>query len=158
MRKSSCFKAIAGLLCLVIATAIFTGCAKEDAAKNGEKDSEKKVITLRISGGQPESAPMIQYINGYFCDEVAKQVAEKTDYKIEWMKGWAGSMVKLGEALEGAEAGIVDIGVVVIPLEPAKAKLWNMFYYMPFASYDSTVGVTVINKMTKKYPEFKNIF
>jgi TRAP-type C4-dicarboxylate transport system substrate-binding protein len=142
----------------MITTTMIVGCGGTTSAKGETQDAGKKTITLRISGGQPESAPMIQYTSNYFCNEVAKQVSEKTDYEIEWMKGWGGSMVKLGESLEGVDAGIVDIGVVVIPLEPAKLKIWNMFYYMPFASYDSTVGGPIIMDMLEKYPEFTEVF
>ncbi|MFZ7133179.1 MAG: C4-dicarboxylate TRAP transporter substrate-binding protein [Eubacteriales bacterium] len=151
--KMSYKKLIALFICLLLTMVLIVGCGSTESDTSG-----KEKITLRISGGQPESAPMIEYISEYFCGEVAKQVSENTDYEIEWMKGWAGSMVKLGEALEGVETGIVDIGVTVIPLEPAKLKIWNMFYYMPFASYDSTVGGPIIMDMLEKYPELTEVF
>ncbi len=158
MKKTGYNKAVVMIISLLLTLFVLVGCEKGESAQKEDTGSGKKTITLRISGGQPESAPMVEYVSNYFCDEVARQVAEKTDYEIEWMKGWAGSMVKLGEALEGIEAGIVDIGISVIPLEPAKAKLWNMFYYMPFASYDSTIGVKVVMEMIDKYPQFSGLF
>jgi len=158
-------KVVAIILCLVLVMTLVAACGSSDTAASAKESAkeekgvaEKETITLRISGGQPESAPMVEYTTNYFCDEVAKQVAENTDYEIEWMKGWAGSMVKLGEALEGIESGIVDIGITVIPLEPAKLKIWNMFYYMPFASYDSTVGIPIVMDMIEKYPELTEVF
>ena len=165
MRNSSVRKIVSLILCLMLTLTIAVGCGAKDATASDSEQAtteqgaaEKQTITLRISGGQPESAPMVEYTSNYFCDEVAKQVSENTDYEIEWMKGWAGSMVKLGEALEGIETGIVDMGIVVIPLEPAKLKIWNMFYYMPFASYDSTVGGPIVMDMIEKYPALTEVF
>lgn len=167
MKTNRAKKILALILCLVLSLSVLAGCGKKAEApavaetqgtEAAESTAKKETIRLRIGGGQPESAPMIQYVDTYFCEEVAKQVAENTNYEIEWMKGWGGSMVKLGEALEGAEAGIVDLAVVVIPLEPAKLKVWNMFYYMPFACYDSTKGISTLLEMLDKYPEFTEVF
>ena len=171
MKSFTAKKVLSLFVCLVLLVSLLAGCGQQAtsqpqtqtsttepaAAAQPKQNTAKKTITLRIGCGQPESAPMVQYVDTYFCEEVAKQVAEKTDYQIEWMKGWGGSMVKLGEALEGCESGIVDLAVVVIPLEPAKLKLWNVFYYMPFACYDSTKGIPVLMEMIEKYPQFTNV-
>lgn len=148
-------KAISMLMCLLMVLATLTGCSQSNT---GAETQESQVITLRIGCGQPESAPMVQYVDTYFCEEISKRVAESTNYEIEWMKGWGGSMVTLGEALEGTEAGIVDIGVVVIPMEPSKLKIWNMFYYMPFAAFDSTKAIDTLMETIDTYSEFTDVF
>ena len=157
MKKSAAKKFISIALCLLLLLTAFTGCGASSSGADPAPAGEKETITLRIGCGQPESAPMVQYVDTYFCEEVARQVAENTNYEIEWMKGWGGSMVKLGEALEGCESGIVDFSVVVIPLEPAKLKVWNMFYYMPFACYDSTKGVDTLMSMIDQYPQMTSV-
>ena len=159
MKSKKYRKTLTLVTCVMVAMLLLAGCGggadttPEDSSSNG-----KETITLRISGGQPETAPWITYLSESFCGEVSQKVSENTDYEIEWIKGFSGSMLKLGEALEGIEAGICDMGITVLPLEPAKLKLLNMFYYMPFASPDAEIGAQALMALFEEYPQFTEIY
>ena len=148
---------IVSIVCIVaLMVSLLAACSPSDPGTEGVAQKEK--ITIRIGGGQADTFPWIKAVNEVFCEEVSKQVSETTDYEIEWIKGWSGSILKLGEALEGTEDGLCDIGVTVVPLEPAKLKLFNMFYYMPFASSDATVASKALDALIAEYPQFTETF
>lgn len=159
MQKKRVFRFIALICCLALVLTVFAGCGSTGQSEgNGNGDAKKETITIRIGGGQADTFPWIAAVNEVFCEEVSKQVSEKTNYEIEWIKAWSGSILKLGEGLEGIQDGLCDIGVTVVPLEPAKLKLFNMFYYMPFATSDARLGAQALNATLEKYPEFTEVF
>jgi len=156
MKIRNTHRIIALICCLALVFTTFAACSSSGPTEG--EDVKKETIKIRIGGGQADTFPWIKAVNEIFCEEVSKQVSENTNYEIEWIKGWSGSILKLGEALEGIENGLCDIGVTVVPLEPAKLKLFNMFYYMPFATGDATIGSQALDATIEKYPQFKEAF
>lgn len=156
MKTRKVHRIISIVCCIALMVSLLAACSPSDTGSEG--DAPKQKITIRIGGGQADTFPWIKAVNEIFCEEVSKQVSETTDYEIEWIKGWSGSILKLGEALEGIEGGLCDMGVTVVPLEPAKLKLFNVFYYMPFASADATVASQALDATIEKFPQFKETF
>ncbi|MHC4362931.1 MAG: C4-dicarboxylate TRAP transporter substrate-binding protein, partial [Planctomycetota bacterium] len=49
---------------------------------------------------------------------------------------YGGTIAKLGGVLEAIEAGVLDMGLVAYPFEPAKLFLHNFSYHVPFGTPD----------------------
>jgi C4-dicarboxylate-binding protein DctP len=133
MKGSQCaFRVTAILLALALVTGVGTALAAE------------KTITLTIGTGKPiDAGKWISTIRDYFVPEISKRVAEQTDYRIKWREAYSGSVAKAGAVLEAVEMGLVDIGLIVYPFEPAKLFLHNFAYWVPFSS-PNTVEVNKI--------------
>ena len=75
-------------------------------------------IRLRIASGHPPVNTYVNLMQTYFVPEVTKRVAARTKYKVEFVEGYGGSMVKVADTLEGVQSGIIDIGGDCFCLEP----------------------------------------
>ena len=54
-----------------------------------------KKITLRIGSGHSETNPWIAALEDFFVPTVSERVAAETDYEIEWIKSYGGSVITL---------------------------------------------------------------
>ena len=70
----------------------------------------QEVFKLRIASGHPPANTYVALMQSFFVPEVTKRVAAKTKYKVEFVEGYGGAMVKVADTLEGVQSGIVDIG------------------------------------------------
>ncbi|MFP3040638.1 C4-dicarboxylate TRAP transporter substrate-binding protein [Treponema primitia] len=140
----------AALLCAVLLMFSLVSCSKKSSAAG---PAEKQKITLRIGSGHATSNPWVAVLDNFFVPEVAKRVAERTNYEIEWIKAYGASVIKLNDELEGIEAGLVDIGTTIIVFEPAKLMLQSMVYRMPFSCADPAVVTKVMKQIYKEFPE-----
>ena len=137
----------AALVCAVLLLFSLASCTKKEAA------GEKQTITLRIGSGHAVSNPWVASLDNFFVPEVAKRVAERTNYEIEWIKAYGASVTRLGGELEGIEAGLVDLGTIIIVFEPVRLMLHTMVYRMPFSCSDPLVVNRVMKQLYKEYPE-----
>lgn len=136
---------LAGVLTiLVFSLTLVAGCGggdKKDAAAG------PKTIELKIGGGHPANGMIYtQAAVDFFEPEVAKRVAEKTNYRIKWIEAYGGTVAKLAEVLGATQSGLLDISVTSFAFEPAKLFLMNMNYYVPFESADPVI----VTKATRK--------
>lgn len=98
-------------LAAIMAMTAMTGCggrssAKTDSTTGGDKKqaeatSGKEKITLRIGSGHSESNPWITALEDYFVKNVSERVSEETNYEIDWVKSYGGSVISLGNELQG---------------------------------------------------------
>jgi len=89
----------------------------------------------------------------FFVPELKKQVLEQTkDYQLEIEELYGGSVVKLGEELEGLQSGIVDISTVVIVFEMSKLNLHQFAWWFPFGSTDLIQVTKAANMTYDKFP------
>src|ERR1044071_819459 len=85
----------------------------------GSAGQAQDVIRLRIASGHPPANTYVNLMQNFFVPEVTKRVAAKTKYKVEFIEGYGGAMVKVADTLEGVQAGIIDIGGYCFCFEPS---------------------------------------
>ena len=155
-------------LAAIMAMTAMTGCggrssAKTDSTTGGDKKQAeatrgKEKITLRIGSGHSESNPWITALEDYFVKNVSERVSEETNYEIDWVKSYGGSVISLGNELQGVQDGLVDIGCTILVFEASRLPLQDMVYSMPFSCSDPLIVAETIKQMYEKYPEFTSIY
>ena len=118
--------------------------------------AEKETIKLKIGSGHPLATDWIKFTSDFFCKELVKRVNERTKYKLELSEHWAGSVAKLGEELESAEIGILDMAAIIAPFEPTKCYLHNWGYNIPFLPGDPRMAGRIVLKLYKNFPVFSD--
>ena len=151
-----------GLAALMAVTAV-TGCGGSAGTPAGEgdggsSDGAKETITLRIGSGHSESNPWITALEDYFVKNVSERVSQETNYEIEWIKSYGGSVITLGNELQGVQDGLVDVGCTILVFEAARLPLQTMVYSMPFSCSDPLIVAETIKQMHSEYPEFTSIY
>ena len=146
-----------GLAALMAVTAV-TGCGGSAGTPAGEgdggsSDGAKETITLRIGSGHSESNPWITALEDYFVKNVSERVSQETNYEIEWIKSYGGSVITLGNELQ-----LVDVGCTILVFEAARLPLQTMVYSMPFSCSDPLIVAETIKQMHSEYPEFTSIY
>jgi TRAP-type C4-dicarboxylate transport system substrate-binding protein len=117
-----------------------------------------ETFRLTIGAGHPvDASTWITSMRDYMQVEVKKRVEATTPHKIEWVEAYGGSVAKLGEVLEAIESGLMDIGDVHIPFEPAKLMAHNFSYFIPFGTPDILVASKAAKKVYDDYPQLKEI-
>ncbi len=114
-----------------------------------------ETITLRIGAGHPAAATWITTIREGFMPQVAERVKKETKHEIRWAEAWGGSVCKLGECLEAVESGLLDMGELQTPFEPAKLMAQNFSFFAPFGTPDPRVGVKLIRQTYDEVPALK---
>lgn len=147
-----------------------TGCGgstqtKEAAVPKGQEGSkeavssgDKEKITLRIGSGHSESNPWITALEDYFVKNVSERVSAETKYEINWVKSYGGSVISLGNELQGVQDGLVDVGCTILVFEASRLPLQDMVYSMPFSCSDPLIVADTIKQMYAEYPEFTSIY
>lgn len=119
--------------------------------------SDSNSLTLRIGAGHPAGpAVYATQMRDFFVPEVKRRVAAETDYKINFVEGYGGSIAKVAETLEAVQNGILDIGGYCVCFEPAKLFLHNFSYYVPFGPQDSEQAIQVARNVYEKHPWLKD--
>lgn len=115
--------------------------------------SESKTITLRIGTGHPAGpAVYATQIRDFFVPEVTRRVTEETNYEINFVEGYGGSIAKVAETLEAVQDGILDIGAYCVCFEPAKLFLHNFSYFVPFGPQSSEQAISIARNVYDKHP------
>jgi C4-dicarboxylate-binding protein DctP len=120
--------------------------------------SAQEVIRLRIASGHPPANTYVNLMQGFFVPEVTKRVAAKTKFKVEFVEGYGGSMVKVADTLEGVQAGIIDIGGYCFCFEPSNLPLHAFQVMLPFGTMDPTVSLKVARAVYDKVPYMSKVF
>ena len=154
-----------------VAVMSMTGCGsknsqtKETEIPAGQGDStaaapsgSKEKITLRIGSGHSESNPWITALEDYFVKNVTERVSTETNYEIDWVKSYGGSVISLGNELQGVQDGLVDIGCTILVFEASRLPLQDMVYSMPFSCSDPLIVAETVKQMYAEYPEFTSTY
>ena len=96
----------------------------------------QEVIKLRIASGHPPANTYVALMQSFFVPEVTKRVAAKTKYKVEFVEGYGGAMVKVADTLEGVQSGIIDIGGYNFGFEPSNLPLHPFQVMLPFGTME----------------------
>ncbi len=160
MKKLSRILSLA--LAAVLAMSLLAGCSgsktSKDSADGTASPEKKEKITLRIGSGHSESNPWITALEDYFVKNVSDRVSAETNYEIEWVKAYGGSVISLGNELQGVQDGLVDIGCTILVFEASRLPLVDMVYSMPFSCSDPLIVRDVIKEMYATYPEFTTVY
>jgi len=132
------------LLLNVLAFTAMTGAVAPAAAQ--------ETIRLRIASGHPPANTYVNLMQNFFVPEITKRVAEKTKYKVEFVEGYGGAMVKVADTLEGVQSGIIDIGGYNFGFEPSNLPLHAFQVMLPFGTMDPEMSLKVARAVYDKVP------
>jgi TRAP-type C4-dicarboxylate transport system substrate-binding protein len=120
--------------------------------------SAQDVIRLRIASGHPPANTYVNLMQNFFVPEVTKRVAAKTKYKVEFIEGYGGAMVKVADTLEGVQSGIIDIGGFCFCFEPSNLPLHAFQIMLPFGTMDPETSLKVARAVYDKVPYMSKVF
>lgn len=152
------------MMLAVTATGCSGGSSSGQSASNGgaaeqtAASADKKKLTLRIGSGHSESNPWITALEDYFVANVSERVSAETNYEVEWVKSYGGSVISLGNELQGVQDGLVDIGCTILVFEASRLPLQDMVYSMPFSCSDPMIVADTIKQIYSEYPEFTDTY
>jgi TRAP-type C4-dicarboxylate transport system substrate-binding protein len=126
--------------------AIFASLAALPAA------AQQTIRLTIVSGNAPAFTPIGAAIEA-FIPKVDELLAKSGKYKINWVQGWSGSIVKPRGELEGVETGLGDVGIVPGPFYPDKLSLYQVGYHTPFTTKNLNISTTGMNDLLAKFPE-----
>ena len=118
----------------------------------------QETIRLRIASGHPPANTYVNLMQNFFVPEVTKRVAAKTKYKIEFVEGYGGAMVKVADTLEGVQSGIIDIGGFCFCFEPSNLPLHAFQVMLPFGTMDPETSLKVARAVYDKVPYMSKVF
>jgi TRAP-type C4-dicarboxylate transport system substrate-binding protein len=114
--------------------------------------AQQQIRLTIVSGNAPAFTPIGAAIAA-FIPKVDEALARSGKYKINWVQGWSGSIVKPRGELEGVETGLGDVGVVPGPFYADKLSMFQIGYNTPFVSKDLDVTTAGMNQLLAKFPE-----
>ena len=117
----------------------------------------QETIRLRIASGHPPANTYVNLMQSFFVPEVTKRVAAKTKYKVEFVEGYGGAMVKVADTLEGVQSGIIDIGGYCFCFEPSNLPLHAFQIMLPFGTMDPVVSLKVARAVYDKVPYMSKV-
>jgi len=117
----------------------------------GHANAAENLRLTIISGNTHHYAPIGAAIKA-FIPKVDEILAKSGKYKVSWVQGFGGQVVKVRGELDGVEAGLGDIGVVPGPFHPDKLSLYQIGYVTPFTSLDATVTTAGMTELMQKFP------
>ena len=118
----------------------------------------QETIRLRIASGHPRANTYVALMQDFFVPEIAKRVAATTKYKVEFVEGYGGSMVKVTDVLEGVESGIIDIGGYNFGFEPSNLPLHSFQVMLPFGTMDPEMSLKIARAVYAKVPYMTKVF
>lgn len=137
---------------LVYGLAAITLAVPALVAAPSAADAAKRVSVTVISGNTHHYAPIGAAIKA-FMPKVDEILAKTGNYKVSWIKGFGGQIVKVRGELEGVQTGLGDIGIVPGPFHPSKLSLYQIGYVTPFTSVDLRTTTAAMGKLMATYPQ-----
>ncbi|MBR0597467.1 C4-dicarboxylate TRAP transporter substrate-binding protein [Sinanaerobacter chloroacetimidivorans] len=151
MKKTKRILCLVTVLCMIFSLA---ACGGGGATDNTQGRSERKTITLTIGGGHPSNTMSYTKVAAdFFQPEVTKRCAEKTNYDIEWIDAYGGTVAGLDEALVATQNGLLDVFASTFAFDTKKLLLMNLPYYVPFSSQDPVIATKASRMVAEQFPE-----
>lgn len=124
------------------------------AVCTAEAGTRRKTITLKIGGGHPSNTMAYTAIaQSVFQKRISERAAAETDYDVEWVEAYGGTIAKLAEGLVACQDGLLDVLCNSYAFDNNKLFLMNMPYYVPFSSPDAIVANKAMRAVYDKYPD-----
>lgn len=114
----------------------------------------EETIKLALVSGYPPLASWTGAAVETFIPKIAESLAKTGNYKIEWNVAISGQVVRATGELEGVEAGLGDVGIVVTAAEPSKAPLYAVSFNTPFTTLDMTLLSDTMKVLADKFPAY----
>jgi TRAP-type C4-dicarboxylate transport system substrate-binding protein len=114
--------------------------------------AQQQIKLTIVSGNAPAFTAVGAAIDS-LMPRIDEQLVKSGKYKINWVQGWSGSIVKPRGELEGIQTGVGDVGIVPGPFFPDKLTLYQIGYNTPFVSKDLDVVTGGMNQLLAKFPE-----
>lgn len=116
----------------------------------------QQTITVNIGSSHPEANIWAWAMKNGFQPEVDRLLAEKGEYKVNWVESYGGTLYKFTDTREAVRDGIVDVGMVGTVWEGATMPLQNVTYFTPFATGDHELLIEIFDKLTDELPELRD--
>jgi C4-dicarboxylate-binding protein DctP len=124
----------------------------------GASASAQETIRLRIASGHPTAITYAGLMQDFFVPEVTKRVAARTKYKMQFVEGYGGAMVKVFDTLEGVQSGIIDIGGYCFCFEPSNLPLHAFQIMLPFGTMSPKMSLKIAQTVYDKVPYMSKVF
>ncbi len=114
----------------------------------------QETIKLALISGYPPRTSWTGAAVETFIPSINVSLAKTGNYKIEWNIAISGQVVHATGELEGVEAGLGDVGIVVTAAEPSKAPLYAVSFNTPFTTLDMTLLSDTMKILADKFPAY----
>jgi TRAP-type C4-dicarboxylate transport system substrate-binding protein len=141
------------ILQLSLAAGALSLAALSLAALTSSQVTAQQTIRLTIVSGNPPTFTAVGAAIEALMPKIDEILAKSGKFKINWVQGWSGSIVKPRGELEGIQTGVGDVAVMPGPFFPDKLTLYQIGYYTPFTSKDLDVVTEGMNFLLTKFPE-----
>lgn len=118
----------------------------------------QETINVTVVSGYPPTASWVKIFEEHYIPAVDQKLAGKNEYKINWNKGFSGTIVKPRGELDAVSSGIGDMGIVVPPFHVDKLPLFNISFVTPFATGDLHLVTETVSKLAEDIPEMQQEF
>lgn len=135
-----------------------TGAAVALAVSASVSVASAEEITVTIGSGHPPGVVYAGLMIDYFQPEFKRRVEERTDYTINFVEGYSGSIVKVTETLEGVQDGILDIGGFCFCFEPSSLPLHAFQVMLPFGTMDPVQSLKIAQDVYAEVPYLTDVF
>ena len=115
-------------------------------------------INIRIASGHPPTVVYAGLMKNFFQPELKKAVEAKTKYKVNFIEGYSGSIVKVFDTLEGVQNGVVDIGGFCYCFEASKLPMHAFQIMLPFGTMDPVQSVAAAADIYRQFPSLEKRF
>ena len=115
-------------------------------------------INIRIASGHPPTVVYAGLMKNFFQPELKKAIESKTKYKVNFIEGYSGSIVKVFDTLEGVQNGVVDIGGFCYCFEASKVPMHAFQIMLPFGTMDPVQSVAAAADIYRQFPSLEKRF
>lgn len=115
-------------------------------------------IGMTVATGHPPVVTWVNMLDNFFLPEVDRRLEEAGNYRIEWTKGYAGTIARIGGEVEAVDQNITDLAIVGATFNPALLPLQNVSYYTPFASEDISTVVRAVDELHNHVPAMQKLW
>lgn len=116
----------------------------------------QQTVTVNIGSSHPEQNIWVYAMKNTFQPEVDRILAEKGEYKVDWVEAYGGTLYKFSDTREAVMDGIVDVGMVGTVWEGANMPLQNVTYFTPFATSDHKMIIEIFDDLSANLPELRD--
>lgn len=113
-----------------------------------------ETVNLTLATGHPEVFTHVRLLREYFVPEMDRRLAERGDYRINWLQAYGGTLVRTGSELQALQQGVIDIAYVPTLFYGAQLPLEQVSYQAPFISSDDATVRGAVEAVRAEVPEF----
>jgi TRAP-type C4-dicarboxylate transport system substrate-binding protein len=113
----------------------------------------QQTVKMTVIAGHPPVFLWVKLVDDFFIPEIDKRLAAAGGkIKVEWVRGYGGTVVKLGGESGALKDGLAEIGFVSTIFEAPKFPLQNVTYVAPFGTDNLSLVSKIVGDMQTKIP------